>query len=167
MRLWSVHPRYLDRQGLTACWREGLLAQAVLAERTRGYRNHSQLVRFRAHARPLAAAGAYLGAVAGEAARRGYRFDATKILHPAACPGEPVAAGTETVAPLAVTEGQLAYEWAHLTAKLAVRSPQVAAAVADVVAPDPHPLFTRVPGPVEAWERVAAPSAPTAGPPPS
>jgi len=26
MRLWSVHPRHLDRQGLTACWREALLA---------------------------------------------------------------------------------------------------------------------------------------------
>ena len=47
MRLWSVHPLHLDRQGLTACWREALLAQAVLAGRTRGYRAHPQLERFR------------------------------------------------------------------------------------------------------------------------
>lgn len=165
MRLWSVHPRYLDRQGLTACWREGLLAQAVLAERTRGYRNHSQLVRFRAHAEPLAAVGAYLGAVAADAARRGYRFDTTKILRPRACPGD--AGPTDAVAALTVTEGQLAYEWTHLTAKLARRSPDVAAAVAHVTVPQPHPLFTLVPGPVEPWERVAAPTAPTAGRPPS
>ena len=72
-------PRYLDRQGLTACWREGLLAQAVLAGRTRGYRQHSQLERFRAQPDPVAAVGAYLEAVAREAADRGYRFDVTRI----------------------------------------------------------------------------------------
>lgn len=30
MRLWSLHPSYLDRAGLLAVWREGLLAQSVL-----------------------------------------------------------------------------------------------------------------------------------------
>lgn len=30
MRLWSIHQSYLDRQGLLAVWREGLLAQGVL-----------------------------------------------------------------------------------------------------------------------------------------
>jgi len=30
MRLWSIHPKYLDRQGLLAVWRESLLAQSVL-----------------------------------------------------------------------------------------------------------------------------------------
>ncbi|MGP9584395.1 pyrimidine dimer DNA glycosylase/endonuclease V, partial [Micrococcaceae sp. AOP34-BR2-30] len=30
MRLWSLHPEVLDRQGLIAGWREALLAQAVL-----------------------------------------------------------------------------------------------------------------------------------------
>ena len=58
VRIWSLHPRYLDRQGLTACWREGLLAQAVLAGRTKGYRHHSQLERFRAQPDPVAAVGA-------------------------------------------------------------------------------------------------------------
>ena len=48
MRLWTIHPRYLDRQGLTGLWREALLAQAVLAGLTRGYRSHPQLLRFRA-----------------------------------------------------------------------------------------------------------------------
>ena len=47
MRLWSLDPAHLDRQGLVACWREALLAQAVLAGRTRGYRHHPQLERFR------------------------------------------------------------------------------------------------------------------------
>jgi hypothetical protein len=30
MRLWSLHPRYLDAKGLQAVWREGLLAKKVL-----------------------------------------------------------------------------------------------------------------------------------------
>ena len=45
MRLWSIHPKYLDPAGLTACWREGLLAREVLCGRTSGYRNHPQLAR--------------------------------------------------------------------------------------------------------------------------
>ena len=47
MRLWTLHPKYLDRQGLVAVWREGLLAQAVLHSNTKGYKNHPQLDRFR------------------------------------------------------------------------------------------------------------------------
>ncbi|MGP1680491.1 MAG: pyrimidine dimer DNA glycosylase/endonuclease V [Giesbergeria sp.] len=36
MRLWSLHPQYLDSKALVALRREGLLAQAVLAGLTRG-----------------------------------------------------------------------------------------------------------------------------------
>ena len=48
----------LDRQAAT-CWREALLAQAVLAGRTTGYRSHPQLRRFQEAAAPLEAVGAY------------------------------------------------------------------------------------------------------------
>ena len=75
MRLWTLHPRYLDPQGLVALWREGLLARAVLAGQTRGYRHHPQLRRFQAQAAPLAAIDAYLLAVHQEASARGYNFD--------------------------------------------------------------------------------------------
>jgi hypothetical protein len=47
MRLWSLHPKYLDRAGLLAVWREGLLAQQVLMGNTKGYKNHPQLNRFK------------------------------------------------------------------------------------------------------------------------
>lgn len=81
MRLWSVHPRHLDRQGLTACWREGLLAQKVLTGGTRGYRNHPQLRRFGtvpavatadSPVHPGGAITTYLHAVVDEAEARGY-----------------------------------------------------------------------------------------------
>lgn len=142
MRVWSLHPRYLDRQGLTACWRETLLAQAVLAGRTRGYTAHPQLERFRAVDRPMVAVGAYLCGVADEADARGYRFDRSRIDEASTLP-----------AALTVTSGQLALEWRHLTAKLATRSPEVLARWADTSAPAPHPLFREVPGDVESWER--------------
>lgn len=142
MRLWSLHPQQLDRAALIACWREALLAQAVLAGRTRGYTKHPQLERFRSTPEPLAAIGAYLGALGTEADARGYRFDRSRIDTPA-----------DLRRLIPVTSGQLGYEWAHLGAKLAVRSPQDARRwEADV--PHAHPLFAPVPGEIAHWERL-------------
>jgi len=144
MRIWSVHPRHLDRQGLIACWRETLLAQKVLCGETRGYTRHPQLKRFQAQTDPVASVGAYLDSLADEADDRGYRFDRTRIRKPG-----------ESVPGIDVTDGQLALEWTHLRAKLAARSPEVLARWQDVATPDPHPLFRVVPGPVASWERVS------------
>ncbi len=146
MRIWSVHPRYLDRQALVACWRETLLAQAVLAGRTTGYRNHPQLDRFRADGDPLGSVGRYLSGLALEADSRGYRFDRERILRQGIPSGE-----------LEVTTGQLALEWEHLGTKLQHRSPAVAERWADVAVPDPHPLFRSVPGAVAPWEKARTP----------
>lgn len=143
MRIWSLHPRHLDRAGLVACWRETLLAQAVLAGRTRGYRSHPQLERFRELSDPVAAVGLYLGVVADEADARGYRFDRSRIYR----------RGVVEVALADVTDGQIALEWAHLREKLAARSPDDLARSNDVVQPSPHPVFRIVPGPVASWER--------------
>jgi len=141
VRLWSLHPVHLDRAGLVAGWREALLAQAVLAGRTEGYRNHPQLLRFRDSSEPLDLIGAYLDGLHQEATRRGYRFDADKIL-----------GGREVDTRIPVTRGQLDYEWAHLGEKLARRSPDDEARWRGSV-PTPHPVFDVVPGGVESWER--------------
>jgi hypothetical protein len=162
VRLWSVHPRYLDRQGLTACWREALLAQAVLAGRTTGYQRHPQLERFRAAEDPLRAVGGYLAAVADEASARGYRFDRARIDVPSTGPSDDVV----PVPRIPVTDDQLVHEWAHLRAKLLARSPDLAARWTDVSVPDPHPSFVVVPGPVASWERVSDGSAGASARPP-
>ncbi|MCG7421305.1 pyrimidine dimer DNA glycosylase/endonuclease V [Micrococcus porci] len=154
MRLWTLHPRHLDRQGLTGGWREALLAQAVLARRTKGYRDHPQLERFRGHGDPAAAIGAFLSGIALEASARGYRFDVSKIdrpLLPADGAGELVL--PFRIAPIEVTTGQVAHEWGHLRAKLAARSPGWLERWADVQTPDVHPLFEVVDGPIASWER--------------
>ncbi|VXB04208.1 conserved hypothetical protein [Microbacterium sp. 8M] len=144
MRLWSMHPRYYDRQALTACWREGLLAQAVIADpRRRGYAHHPQLQRFRAVPDPLAAIGDYLSAVVDEADARGYRFAREKVLR------------TGPVERIPVARGQLEYEWGHLLRKLEVRTPAAWEHWRGVPLPDPHPLFVVVDGPIADWERVS------------
>lgn len=141
MRLWSLHPRFLDSAGLVALWREGLLARAVLRGATKGYRHHPQLERFRAAGRPVTCLDTYLAAVCDEADGRGYRFDRGKL-------GRGRVRGR-----LSVTAGQLAFEWAHLLAKVRRRRPAHARTLARVRVPRPHPLFRVVPGPVASWER--------------
>lgn len=156
MRLWSLHPRYLDRQGLTATWREALLAQAVLAGRTTGYRSHPQLRRFAGLSDPMGAIGAYLEALADEATGRGYRYDRSRIDRPTTGDDGP---GTRWGGAIEVATGQLEYEWGHLVGKLRLRSPDWLAGlatrceVADATC-EAHPLFRVVEGSVADWEVV-------------
>lgn len=141
MRLWSLHPKYLDPQGLVALWREALLAQAVLRGETRGYRSHPQLERFKNHATPLAAISLYLEAIYAEAVARGYAFDKSKIQL------------AEEPASLVVTSGQLDYEWSHLLGKLKVRNFVIYQKWRETITPEPHPMLEVRAGAIESWER--------------
>lgn len=142
MRLWTLHPRYLDAKGLVAAWREALLAQKVLAGETKGYRHHSQLIRFQAQTNPRGAIAVFLRGLADEAATRGYNFDTTKI------------ARRQFTGKIPETSGQLDYEWEWLQTKLRARSPDVARKWQEVARPEPHPLFRLVPGKVRDWEKI-------------
>lgn len=143
MRLWSLHPKYLDAKGLVALWREGLLAQKVLAGRTRGYRHHPQLIRFHATRDPLSAIGHYLSVVVAEATVRGYKFDRTKILK-----------RTSRAVQIPVTRGQLRYEREHLIQKLKNRSPQLHKTHMKLKRIVCHPSFKPVSGKIHDWEKV-------------
>jgi hypothetical protein len=142
MRIWTLHPKYLDPQGLVALWRESLLARAVLRGETRGYRQHPQLHRFKRVAAPRSAINRYLAGVLSEANARGYSFDAGKV--------GPI----RSRAKISTTEGQLQYEWRHLLRKLKARSPAHHRRLRDVTTPVPHPLFSVRRGPAEPWERI-------------
>ena len=142
MRLWSLHPKYLDRQGLVALWREALLAQAVLRGETRGYRNHPQLDRFKDHTAPLAAISVYLASIHLEAVARGYAFDKSKI--------KP----TRKSVAVTVTTGQMEYEWNHLLAKLKVRNLALYRKWRVIQPPEAHPMFRVSSGKIEVWERL-------------
>lgn len=144
MRLWTLHPCYLDPSGLVACWREGLLAKQVLLEKTKGYRHHPQLERFRRTPLPEAAIDVYLAGLFTEATRRGYRFNPSKF-------------DGQTVLPysLPVTTGQLEFERQHLLEKLKKRSPGFVTPLETAPFIQPHPLFSPHEGAIEPWEKRA------------
>lgn len=140
MRLWTLHPQYLDVRGLTALWREALLAQKVLMGQTEGYKNHPQLLRFRQHPEPLGAIAAYLNGVHRESVLRGYRFDKQKII------AEPSVIG------IICTDGQLAYELAHLKEKLKQRDKKKYEEIREVRIAQANPMFSIIRGSTESWE---------------
>lgn len=142
MRLWTVHPQYLDTKGLLAAWREGLLAQKVLLGQTRGYSRHPQLDRFRCS--PAQSISDYLTGLLNEADRRGYNFDRGKI------------SVSRSGSKLVATRGQLLFEWSHLKRKLRRRSPTSYRACCKIDLPRAHPLFRIVPGPIQDWERTSS-----------
>jgi hypothetical protein len=143
MRIWSLHPAYLDARGLVALWRETLLAQAVLNGNTKGYTRHPQLLRFREQSPAAGYIAVYLRAVHAEAARRGYNFDAGRIgrSRPRGC--------------ICVSRGQLDFEWRHLLKKVKARDPRWYRQIAGVRRPRPHPLFRAVRGDIAEWEKIA------------
>jgi len=143
MRLWSIHPSYLDQKGLGGCWREALLAQKVLQGKTIGYKNHSQLIRFQSMPDPLSYISCYLTSIHEEAARRGYNYDSSKILP-----------FSEIIDKIPVTHGQLFYEFNHLMQnKLRKRSPEKYSKYQNIDNPEVNPFFKVIPGPVEKWEK--------------
>ena len=142
MRLWSIHPKYLDAKGLVALWREGLLAKHVLEGRTIGYRSHPQLVRFKQSANPVNAINHYLSEVHREATARSYHFDRNKIDWEFG----PVQ--------LLVTTGQMNYEREHLLRKLKLRDVWKFDEIVNLDHLEPHVMFKIVEGEIEDWEVV-------------
>ena len=141
MRLWSLHPQYLDTKGLLAAWREALLARKVLEGNTHGYKNHSQLIRFKASQDPLSAINIFLQAIYDESCKRGFCFDKTKLQH-----SKPIF--------IPVTSGQIAFEGVHLKNKLFRRSPKDLDTLKEIKNLDLNPLFFLTEGEVENWEKV-------------
>jgi hypothetical protein len=141
LRLWSIHPKYLDKIGLLALWREGLLAQKVLKGKTKGYANHPQLLRFKNHNSPLKAVGSYLLEVWKESSKRGFDFNKGKI------------GATGKIKRTKVNRGQLEYEFNLLRSKLKRRNPRKYKEVQLVKDIEPHPTFKIIAGKIESWEK--------------
>lgn len=142
MRIWSIHPKYLDTKGLVALWRETLLAKHVLEGRTKGYRNHPQLERFKNAEKPLDAINQYLAVVYEEAVDRGYNFVRDKINWSF----EPLK--------MVTTTGQIKFEVQHLLNKLKQRDEAKYSVIIKLKTFDPHPIFETLPGGIERWEKI-------------
>ena len=142
MRLWSIHPEYLDAKGLVALWREALLAQNVLMGNTKGYKKHPQLKRFKHTSNPVGAIACYLRSIIDEADRRGYNFNRSKIVN-------------KTIkSRMSVTTGQVEYEFKHLLGKLKERDPDLYNQLKTVKKIKVNQIFKKVCGNVEDWEKI-------------
>ena len=140
MRLWSLHPKYLDSKGLVALWRETLLAKAVLNGETKGYKNHPQLIRFKKNKNHNSMINTYLLHIYKESLSRGYKFNGNKI-------------GPEfTSSKINVTQGQIEYELEHLILKLEIRDPSRYIELINIKELEPNPIFIVVDGGIEPWE---------------
>ncbi len=140
MRIWSLHPKYLDTKGLVALWRETLLAKHVLEGKTKGYKNHPQLLRFKSMQNPLSGINQYLSEVYNESIKRGYHFNREKI------------DWTFTHQAALVTKGQITYERTHLLNKLQSRCPNSYQILLQINEPITHSLFHTTEGDIEPWE---------------
>lgn len=139
MRLWSLHPKFLDRIGLVALWRETLLAKKVLLGETKGYKNHPQLERFKNLS--ITAINTYLFYVYEEAKERNYNFDFSKV-------GE-----VNLTIKIPIADKQLQYEFEHLLNKLEVRDKDKFEKIKNTKI-EAHPIFNIVKGNIADWERV-------------
>lgn len=142
MRIWSLHPKYLDSKGLVALWRETLLARHVLQGKTVGYRNHPQLIRFRSRENPVQLIDQYLSVVYDVACAKGYSFDKTKFDR------------NFPVSQLTVTEAQIEFEKNHLLEKLKLRDNIKYVELLQLKKIEPHPIFRIIKGEIEDWEKV-------------
>ncbi len=142
MRLWTLHPKYLDSKGLVALWREGLLARAVLKGETEGYKNHPQLIRFKNLNHPVSFIDSYLLNVYEESLLRSYKFNRNKIGY------------DFTESKINVTNGQIKFECKHLRSKLKVRDQIKYNELLKINLPDTNPIFRVVEGDIEPWEVV-------------
>jgi hypothetical protein len=152
MRLWSLHPKYLDAKGLVGLWREGLLARKVLKGHTKGYINHPQLERFKKQNDAVSAIDNYLWHVYEEAEKRGYNFNKNKI-GSTKIDFNKNKVGSTKIDQISVTEGQMAYELEHLKKKLRLRDPEKYGELANITSVEPNPIFKVVKGKVESWEK--------------
>ena len=151
MRLWSIHPKYLDSKRLTAQWREALLCRKVLEGKTKGYKSHPQFLRAKNHSQPFYFINYFLYTIWQEATNRGYNYDKSKLIMELSekyqCPFESIE----------VTTGQLEYEYHHMQLKAGEFSSQYVIneeAFMNEGFIEPNPCFVSIPGDIQSFEKV-------------
>ncbi len=142
MRIWSIHPKYLDTKGLLALWRETLLAKHVLEGKSKGYTRHPQLDRFKRTDNPVESINQYLAIIYQDADKRGYHFNKNIINWNFA------------KTKIAVTKGQVNFEKKHLLNKLKIRDIKKYITLSETENIDVHPLFEVIEGNIEPWEKI-------------
>lgn len=145
MRIWSLHPKYLDKKELIDSWNDGLRTIGILTRNHQGSIFRPELSRFRSQSEPIIAVEKYLLSIANEAKRRGYMVDIRKL------PSIPVVVSHK----IPVSSGQIEYEWRQLMHVLAGRSPGFLRRIEYSPSHDINPIFYKRPGhDIETWEKL-------------
>lgn len=111
MRLWSIHPKYLDSKRLVTQWREALLCRAILDGKTKGYKEHPHFLRVKSHSQPYYFINSFLYVIWEEGKQRKFQFDKSKLME------NLVQKYEEPLQLMEVTEGQVQYEFDFLQKK--------------------------------------------------
>lgn len=129
MRLWSIHPSYLDQKGLCGQWREAVMAKNALEDESHNYHNHPQMARFTTPAQ----IHIYLKHLYFESQKRGYQFNESLFNEKANITDRWI---------IQVSREQIKYEFGHLADKLEDRSSaKHHNKLMESVIPKLHPLF--------------------------
>lgn len=139
MRIWSIHPKYLDTKRLTAQWREALLCKNVIEGKTKGYVNHPQFIRIKNHNKPIEFINAYLLTIWEEANKRLFKYDKSKIDMDKAILFKNK---------MEVSDKQLEYEYYHMMLK----SGKIEHILINEI--ESNPLFNIIEGDIMIYERV-------------
>ena len=113
MRIWTLHPKYLDQKRLCGQWTEGVLALKVIAGETTAYENHPQLDRFK-DSLGYVSLQRYLYHVYRESTYRGFKFNPALLR-------APISTLQGTIPDrerIAVSHEQVAYEYLLLMSKV-------------------------------------------------
>lgn len=116
MRIWSIHPKYLDTKRLTAQWREALLCKSILEGKTKSYTKHPQYLKLLKLKNPYQFINFFLLTIWEESQKRGYKYDKSKINLDEVKIFDNVY--------LDVTIEQLKYEFCHMLQKMNNDDPQ-------------------------------------------
>lgn len=149
MRLWSLHPSFLDRQGLLGQWREAIQAKNALLnpDHPSNIWHARQLQRFKESPAPMRNIAIFLHVVADEMILRGYHPNVSLIpYYPEKIPHY-----------ISVTSGQVDYEIKFLQAKLEKRNPTFLPRLWNIrllMFNQLNPVFKEVGGDIEPWEKL-------------
>jgi|DewCreStandDraft_3_1066083.scaffolds.fasta_scaffold00567_11 hypothetical protein len=146
MRLWTIHPVYLDAMSLVALWRSSLLARDVIEGKDKSYGIKPPMYRFINHPDPVRAINTYIYYIWLEGRERGYKFD-EKQLHMDKI-------DLEGRIKVPVTDGQLAFEVWNLLMGLVRKRPIRLFGYVGIECFMPNPVFKVYMGPPDPWEKI-------------
>jgi hypothetical protein len=141
MRIWSIHPKYLDSKELLNLWNETIQAKNEFLTKFSGHFSNKQLERFLDLKNPLEAINSYMSSIYREAVKRDFSVDDSFMDW-----------DFDDSIQIPVTAGQISHEISKLKSRLRERDEKKLQKLNGRTFLELHPIFYSVPGTIEEWE---------------